>query len=329
MKKLTLILFVLIFGARASAQDFHLSMYDAAPIYLNPAMTGLFEGKWRVHGQFRTQWKSVNYKPYTVGLISFDKPVGKWGFGLQLMNSRAGAGNYNVLEGVASVGYTVPLTKNGFHNLAFGVQAGGKQKSIEYQLLSFNNQYVTTNGGGFETTIGTNENFGAQRRILPVVNAGALYFFSRQESRLNPFIGISTFNLLQPDESFFSASERLPIRTFIHAGTRVNITESFYLIPKALVMNQQDFYEETFALDAGYFIKSSELYLLGGLVYRNEDAMVISLGARMDNFIAKIGYDINTSSLSLASTGRGGFEISFTYMRTNPKAPASKICPRL
>ena len=49
----------------------------------------------------------------------------------------------------------------------------------------------------------------------------------------------------------------------------------------------------------------------------------------MDNWIAKIGYDINVSSLSLASTGRGGFELSFTYMKANPKAPASKICPRL
>ena len=330
MKKLLIILIFIAAAGKAKAQDFHLSMYDAAPLFLNPAMTGLFEGKWRIHGQYRTQWKSVNFKPYTTGLISFDRAHGKWGFGLQATNLRAGAGNYNVFEGLASVSYCLPLTQNKHHNLSFGLQAGAKQKSIEYQLLTFDNQYSTDNGGTFYNTLSTNEDFGAQRRILPVTNAGLLYFYAKQQSRLNPFIGISTFNLLQPDESFLKQdNERLPIRTFVHLGTRVNITESFYLIPKVLIMNQQDFYEETFALDAGYFLKGSELYLLGGLVYRNQDAMVLSIGARMDNFIAKIAYDINTSSLSLASTGRGGFELSFTYMKTNPKAPSSKICPRL
>jgi hypothetical protein len=92
------------------SQDAHLSMYDAAPLFLNPALTGVFEGNWRLHAQYRTQWKSVNYKPYNSALISLDLPKGKWGFGGQLMNFRAGIGNYNVVQGAASVAYTHPLT---------------------------------------------------------------------------------------------------------------------------------------------------------------------------------------------------------------------------
>ena len=46
-----------LFGINSSnAQDPHLSLYDAAPLFLNPAMTGVFEGDWRLHGQYRTQW---------------------------------------------------------------------------------------------------------------------------------------------------------------------------------------------------------------------------------------------------------------------------------
>src|SRR6185369_15701385 len=80
------------------AQDFHLSMYDAAPLFLNPAMTGLVEGKMRAHAQYRNQWNSVAYKPFTTALISFDMPKGKWGFGGQVSNMRAGIGNYNVFQ---------------------------------------------------------------------------------------------------------------------------------------------------------------------------------------------------------------------------------------
>jgi len=329
MKRLFICLLFALSIGRSAAQDFHLSMYDAAPLFLNPAMTGVFDGKWRLHGQFRTQWKSVNYKPYTSGLISFDMPYKKWGFGVQVNNFRAGTGNYNVIEGLASAAYTLPLTRNKYHNLSLGAQVGMKQKSIEYQLLSFNNQYTTAGGGAFEETISPGENFGAQSRILPVTNVGAIYYYSKQQSLLNPFIGVSAFNLLRPDETFFSTESRLPVRYYVHAGTRINITELFYLLPKVLIMHQDNFNEQTFALDASYYLKGSEFYLLGGIVYRNTDAAIISLGARRANFIAKVGYDINVSSLSTASTGRGGFEISFTYMQLNKATPSSKICPRL
>jgi len=311
------------------SQDLHLSMYDAAPLFLNPAMTGVFDGDWRVHGQYRTQWKSVNFKPYTTGLISFDKSVKKWGFGAQVANFRAGIGNYNVIQGLLSVGYTVSLNKKKTHNLSFGAQGGISQKSVEYQLHTFNNQYVGENGGSFDNSLASGESFGEQSFILPELNFGALYYFSKQQSRINPFIGMSVFNLLTPKESFYGIDNKLPMRFYAHVGSRINITESFYVIPKVLFQQQEQFSEITFAADAGYFLKSSEIYLLGGMVYRNKDAFFVSLGAKMDNYTLKVGYDINTSSLISASSGRGGFEISFTYVHQNKDYKTIKVCPRL
>lgn len=313
----------------ASGQDFHLSMYDAAPLYLNPAMTGVVEGSWRIHGHYRTQWKAVNFKPYTTGLLSFDMPYKKWGFGGQLVNYRAGIGNYNALQGLASVGYTLSLDRNKNHNLSFGLQAGITQKSVEYQLHTFDNQYTTANGGGFDNALNSGENFGDQSFIVPELNFGMLYYFSKQQSRLNPFIGGSAFNIIQPQESFFGASNDLPLRIYGHTGVRINITETLYIIPKALYMRQQTFSELTFAGDVGWYLKAPETWLIGGLVYRNKDAAVVYLGAKKINYILKFSYDINYSSLSEASTGRGGFELSFTYMHQNAQPQHVKICPRL
>jgi len=94
------------------AQDFHLSLYDAAPLFLNPAMTGLVEGKMRLHAHYRNQWNAIAYKPFTTALVSFDMPKGKWGFGGQVSNMRAGFGNYNVFQALGSVSYAVPIDKN-------------------------------------------------------------------------------------------------------------------------------------------------------------------------------------------------------------------------
>ena len=338
MKKL---LFLALFGLGSfgtQAQDAHLSMYDAAPMFLNPAMTGVFKGDWRLHAQYRTQWKSVNYKPYTTALISFDAPVKKWGFGAQISNFRAGIGNYNAFQGTISAAYATSIDKSKNHNISFGVQGGLTQKSVEHQLLSFNNQYSTNNGGEFNMNEDPIEGFTGQSLIIPNVNAGLLYFYAKQESRLNPFIGISAFNLTQPMETYTgSLVNRLPMRFYGHVGTRINVTETIYLLPKVLYMTQLEFQEITFALDAGYYLKGSDIYLLGGVVYRNSgafkfsnaDAAVISLGVKMDAFIAKVGYDINVSTLSTVSNGRGGFELSFTYVQQKKKSKTEKICPRL
>ena len=329
MKKFfTAIVFIFALST-GKAQDFHLSMYDAAPIYLNPAMTGLFEGVWRAHGHFRTQWKAVNFKPYVTGLASFDAPYKKWGFGGQVVNYRAGIGNYNALQAVVSSAYSLSIDKNKNHNISFGLQAGVTQKSVEHQLHTFNNQYTTSNGGGFDNSIDNGEVFGGQSIFLPEFNAGLLYYHSKSKARVNPFLGVSAFNIIQPKESWFGNDNDLPLRLYVHGGIRLNLLETFYVIPKILYMQQREFTEITLAGDVGVFFKSNEFYLLGGLTYRNLDAFVFSIGAKKDSYIAKVSYDINSSSLAPASTGRGGFELSFTYMHQKKESQNVKICPRL
>lgn len=329
MKKVLFILLLLALSPKIKAQDAHLSMYDAAPLFLNAGLTGVFEGGWRLHGQYRTQWKSVNFKPYTSALLSFDMPIKKWGIGFQVHNFRAGFGNFNVLQGLVSLGYNLSLDKRRNHNIAFGLQAGAAQKSVEHQLLSFNNQYTLTNGGGFDNTVVSGESFGSQSLVVPVTNASFLYYYAKQQSKLNPFVGLSAFNLIEPVETFYEQDNRLPIRYYLHLGTRINITELFYLLPKVLLMQQENFSEQTYALEAGYFMKGSETYLLGGLIYRNKDAMIATIGAKKENIVVKVGYDINVSSLSSVSTGRGGFELSLTYINNKNKPKIEKICPRL
>ena len=121
----------------------------------------------------------------------------------------------------------------------------------------------------------------------------------------------------------------MPIRHYIHTGVRINITELFYILPKALVMMQTNAHEQTYAVDMGYYLKNDDLYLLAGATYRNVDAGCVYIGARRNNYIAKIGYDINTSPLKDASHSRGAFEISFTYMAKKKKADVIRNCPRL
>ena len=311
------------------AQDFQLSMYETAPLFINPAMTGMIETKMRAHIHFRNQWNVLAYKPFTTALASFDVPSGKWGFGGQITNMRAGLGNYNVLQLLGSASYAISIDKEKQHNVSFGLQLGFTQKRLEYPLLTFDSQWTTANGGTFDKSLASNENFERRAQFQEAVNFGLLYYLGKQQSRFNPFFGFSAFNLTTPRETFFGSQNQLPRRYYFHPGVRINVSELFYLIPKVLVYTQAKTSQQTYALDAGYYFKGEKFYALAGLIYRQSDATIFYAGIKKDNMMLKLAYDFNVSALRSISKTRGAYEISITWYGKKVKNNEIKNCPRL
>ena len=120
-----------------NAQDFHLSQHDAAPLYLNPGLVGQFDGKYRVHGHYRTQWGSLSSKSFKTAAISFDMPFDKMAFGAQIINRRAGAGDYSALGVLLNGGYSFTIDKEQTHKFSIGLQLGAIQKSVDFNQLYF------------------------------------------------------------------------------------------------------------------------------------------------------------------------------------------------
>jgi type IX secretion system PorP/SprF family membrane protein len=290
-------------------------------------MTGMFDGQSRFHFHYRTQWAAVATKPFTTGGISFDMPVKKFGLGLQIMNYRAGAGGYNVSSALFSVGYDVVFDNSNAHHLALGAQGGILQKSVDVSALTFGNQYIGDNGGSFATGISSGET--GSSFMVSDFNAGALYYYAKEGSRLNPFIGFSAFHLTEPNESFMGANNKLAMEYFIHGGTKINVNEKIQLLPKFIYMKQLSSQEVTVSLLLHYFMKDADTYLIFGPTYRNNDAAIIEAGIKKGKYIARVSYDVNTSTLKTASSSHGGFEISLTYIAKRSKPNPLANCPRL
>ncbi len=311
------------------AQDFHLSQYDAAPLFLNPSMTGMFDGSYRVHLHYRTQWAAVASKPLTTAGISFDMPVKKFGVGLQIMNYRAGAGSYNVSSALLSIGYDVVFDKANNHHLALGMQGGTQQNSFNASALTFGNQYDMANGGSLNPSLPSGETFSNTSFMVPDFNAGFLYYYAKENSRFNPFIGFSAFHLSEPKETFMGADNKMPRRYYLHAGTKINVNEKIQFLPKIIYMSQINDQGVSASLLLHYFMKDADTYLIFGPTYRYNDASIIEAGIKKGSYTARVSYDINTSPLKTASAYRGGFEISLTYIARKSKPNPLANCPRL
>ena len=329
MKKLFSITAVLMLGLNTYAQDFHLTHYDAAKVYLNPAMTGMFDGYYRLHANYRNQWSAVATRPFQTAAIAYDMPIKRYGFGAQVMNNRAGVGNFNVLNVVISGAYDLQLDKNNIHHVAFGMSAGMIQKSVNFEQLTWGNQYSMTAPGGFDQTIPNGELYNNDQDYLLDISAGALYYYAKETARFNPFVGVSAFHLNQPTESMFGMDNKLPMRYVVHAGGRIGITERLTLQPRFLYMRQTNAQEMVYGLLANIYLENSDSYLIVGPSFRSKDAGIMELGLKHGAFTYRISYDVNVSTLKPATNNRGGIEFSLIYVAKRRAPVVAPNCPRL
>ena len=96
--------FLLLAGGCLSAQDAHFTQWWAAPVAMNPAMTGNFDGLIRATFNYRNQWFLIptlnQNSPYQTFAASVDASLSserlqnnKFGVGLMFYNDRAGDGS--------------------------------------------------------------------------------------------------------------------------------------------------------------------------------------------------------------------------------------------
>jgi len=330
MKKIIIsCLAVLSIATESWSQDFHLSQYDAAALNVNPAMTGAFLGEYRIHTHFRSQWLAITPNPFTTGIVGFDLNKKAWGVGGQIANFRAGVGNYNVLSVMPSVAYKFRLGKKKKHVLNIGTQIGFFQKSINASNLTFASQYEKINGGEFNTSISSGENFENGDFINLDIGAGFMYTYASYSSKFNPFFGGTFFHLNTPSESFLGEANKLPIRTQFQLGARWAVTNRLTITPKVFFQYQEKAEEINIGAMGQYYIQSSDLFLLFGFSYRDDnDALVFDIGGKYAGFIGRVSYDVNISTLNSVSNGRGATELSLTYIWNKPNHTPLPSCPK-
>src|SRR6187399_2750661 len=101
-RRILIYIAILLAPVTALAQDPHFSQFFASPLTLNPAFTGKFDGDFRVAGNYRNQWPSINkaFVTYTASAdVSILKnrisEVDQFGVGIMGFKDQSGNGVLN------------------------------------------------------------------------------------------------------------------------------------------------------------------------------------------------------------------------------------------
>jgi hypothetical protein len=127
-----------------------------------------------------------------------------------------------------------------------------------------------------------------------------------------------------PSQNFTDASSRTPMRFSVQGGTDYKINDKIKLISKILFMYQEKATEFNFGILGDYLLtdgtdKDPDYHLIFGLGYRLQDAFIIQAGAKRDNIILRLSYDVTTSYLSNYNSSRGAFELSLVFIGLKSK----------
>ncbi len=332
--RLKIAISILIFftSSIAFSQDLHYSQFEAAPLQLNPALGGHFDGDFRLVTNHRNQWNAIT-RPYKTFSLTFDGRLidfilknTNFGFGLLLNNDKAGDSEFGTSQIGANIAFHQKLTRNGKTMLSFGIIPTYNQRNINYDKLRFNNQF---DGNKYDPSLPTG--FNPLDDNVSYFDFAIGFQFSTEFARKHGFsLGASFNNLTKPDQSFLGDTDvKLDERMNLHASMKIELHKNMWLLPSFLYMKQGKFKE--FNLGGKIQIKTTNpLFhtLYAGTWYRMKDAFALVAGLAYKSVNLGISYDINSSKLNKASRGLGGLELSLIYIFSKPIVkPPKHPCP--
>jgi len=304
------------------AQELHFSQYFANPLSFNPANTGFFEGGYRLGINHKQQWpwaiegKFLNYNSSSAyaDFSILDKKINNldWaGIGFNFINDQAGDGNLIANKAYMSMAYHKGLDEFHQHFLSVGFQIAYVNRSINFDALYFNNQWLDE--VGFDLSLANNEGLYIEQTSYFDIGIG-LQGKNQLNDNLGLNYGVSLMHVNRPIESFYKQKNRIGMRQLYQAGLAYEKKGKFDINSSLFFTSQKKAFELLLGSLAGINLKQTSRYkttkLYVGLFYRLKDALSPIFGYQYHRTRILLNYDINLSRLSKASRGNGGFELS-------------------
>ncbi len=329
MKKV-IVLLGSVLAVSVNAQDVHFSFVEFSTMSLNPGLAGA-NSPMQGTVNFRSQWNSVA-EPFQTVAASFDarfnenkrSKSGIIAGGINFYNDQAGDMRVTTNNVNLNLAYHLFLDKNNM--VGIGIYGGYGQRSLNSDGGKWASQY---NGSSYDGSINpgetfTNANFGyldAGAGVLYTHDSGNGYMKQNIGKKVNA--GFAVYHMNRPNYSFINVEyERLFMRMSAFVNAEIGIANTRGTVMPGIYYHRQKNAQEIF-FGANYkyelhegsrhtgFTRPMALYL--GLYGRVKDAMVAKVMFEYDQFMAGFGYDLNISSLTDVSKGRGGFELFLRF----------------
>jgi len=335
MKSFRIILLISISVAWATiaiTQDIHFSQYDRAPLHLNPALTGQFDGKVRALANYRNQWSQVlkgdAYNTYAFSGDTQFKTGKNDAIGLGISGARDVAGELSF--GTTQVNLNLAYHKRLWgkegkdHRISLGLNYGIAKRRVDLTGARWPSQH-DGNGGWNGTTVEPPTSFNSDFNYGDL-GMGIVWRSTFLDNQ-NFQVGFAIQHLNRPNVSFYGndIEEELSRRYTAHLTGEIAIGRSFALLPAAYYQKQgvhaqlqsgsalrKYFRPESFvqSVQLGWFSRVGNK-VDGGV---HVDAAIAVLQMNLKRLSIGLSQDLTVSELREAGSFNGAWEINLGYI---------------
>lgn len=350
MKKIFILFFALFFLANLSAQDKHFTQFYASPLTLNPALTGAYNGRYRVSMIYRDQWRRVIESPFRTFATELDvrfkvrsnsQYKDAAAVGLVFFRDKVSGIDFSTQQIALSGAYHKGLSYDGKQFLTVGFQGALSQRNVNYEQLTFGDQF-----NGFDGyTFGTDEDLPVNNFSFGDISVGLNYAYT-PKARKSFYAGFAFHHVTRPQVSFFKdelnddeepiGNEKMYARLSTQLSAELPFNDVFSVLPRLLIAKQGPHIEMNAGANFRYMLNdyTNNSVYIGGWVrpVGNEDnkfgidALVLMVGLQQGNFLFGFSYDANLQDLATYHQGQGAFEMSISYFGDFEND--SVLCPR-
>lgn len=314
--KISVTIILLIFSAKyVSGQDPQFSQFYAAPMYLCPSFAGSTNGS-RVAVNYRNQWTRIPgaFVSYIFSLDHYFASK-KSGVGLLFLRDYAGIGKLGSTNIGLQYSYNIKINRN--WQVRPGMHFLYSSRSVDFSQHTFLDQLSPE---------GDIAPISAEIPTLIEKNGYLDFSVSGLAYAEKHWFGITIDHLMKPNQSLIRENEsKIPIKYSFFGGTKVGLNgrlgrKNEESISFAAIYSMQEKYDQLVL--GAYWLKSS---LIIGIMYRglpvfksyetgynNNDAAILLLGCKFQDFAIAYSYDFTISRL-VTSTG-GSHEFSVIYL---------------
>lgn len=348
MKKLLFVSIISIFSTLLSSQDQHFTQFFSAPLSLNPALTGAYDGTYRFSGIYRDQWRNALDNPYTTfaGMLDVRFPLniysGKYkdavAIGLMFYNDKVSGVDFNTNQIAVSAAYHKSLSTDNTQYLSIGFQGGLGQRNINYEDLTFNDSFNGTSGF-----------FNPTRENLPANNfsfddyAVGINYSLKVTKRSSFFAGVSLHHIFEPQMTFYPTdTEDNYVGSTLYRKYGVQLSGNFPISEKVILMPRivGSVQGPHVAANIGSNFRISVSEYDGTAVYVggwarpvqnfddqiSVDAAILMVGLEYKNILFGLSYDATLVDIQTDRNGQGAFEFSVAYLGNFDNE--SLLCPK-
>ena len=326
MRQYLYLLLLLSLSYVAAGQDIHFSQFNHAPLYLNPALTGVIEGNHRLNINYREQWGNIlRGDALRSASVSYDAKVSlsaksQIGLGYNSLGDRAGELNFgsDQYKFLASYQRRFSDSQEKYNYLSLGADFAIVRRTVDLDSARWPDP---NNPPPIDYMFGFTPDF-----LHADLGLGLLW--GTVIDAKNDFtIGIAYAHANRPNVSFFNeGEERLTTKLTIHGRGEFQIGDQLSLAPAFMILAQGEHRAYNFGSELMKYTEKETVILKSyqlGVWHRtgnevqggiNSDAIIFSGGLNLRKLQLGFSYDMTISELHQAGTANGAFEIFLGYI---------------